>query len=716
MLSARSRRPEPPPIQSYKENQIDFMNEMQLEMQAEIVGLKTELLSAQTLFRELLDDTPAVIYRLKLEGQKIIPHVVSEGINRLLGFTVAETRSYEWWLGQLHPEDSARAVGSVPETLAHGLSRTAYRIRHKDGDYRWVDDNRRLVRDSSGQPAELIGVWTDITERKHAEDEAQRSQSRLRDIIDGLGPSMFVGLMTPQGILIEANRSAMAAAGLKPEDVLGKPFEETYWWAYCPEIQQQLRDAIARAARGEASRYDVKIRAAKNHLIDVDFSLQLLRDETGAVVFLVPSGIVITERKRAETALRESEERMRLLVKSSNIGLWDWNLVTNEVFFSAEWKSQLGYADAELPSRFEEWESRLHPEDHEPTLTAVKDYLEGRRADYEVEFRLRHKDGSWRWLLTRANPTRDSTGHPVRIMGCHIDITERKRSEAALVKAHKELVEVSRQAGMAEVATGVLHNVGNVLNSVNVSTTLIAEQAKKSKVANLAKVVALMEEHAADLGGFITNDPKGKQLPGYLAQLASHLAAEQATLLKEMDQLRKNIEHITDIVAMQQSYAKVSGVTETLQVSDLVEDALRMNASALARHEVQVVREFGEVPPVTIDKHKVLQVLVNLIRNAKYACGDSGRLDKQMTVRVANGEGRLKIAIIDNGVGIPAENLIRIFNHGFTTRKDGHGFGLHSGSLAAKQLGGELRAQSDGVGHGATFTLELPLDRTEQAT
>ncbi len=291
------------------------------------------------------------------------------------------------------------------------------------------------------------------------------------------------------------------------------------------------------------------------------------------------------------------------------------------------------------------------------------------------------------------------------------EITERQRAEAKVERTTKQLLETSRQAGMAEVATSVLHNVGNVLNSVNVSTTLVAEQIRNSKIANLAKVVALMDEHAAELGAFITDDPKGKLLPGYLKQLTSHLATEQNLLLKEMDQFRHNIEHIKDIVAMQQSYAKVSGVTETLQIADLVEDALRMNAGALTRHEVEVVREFAEVPPVTIDKHKVLQVLVNLIRNAKYACDESGRTDKRMTVRVANGEGRIKIAIIDNGVGIPAENLIRIFNHGFTTRKEGHGFGLHSGALAARELGGSLHVHSEGAGRGAMFTLELPMER-----
>jgi signal transduction histidine kinase len=160
---------------------------------------------------------------------------------------------------------------------------------------------------------------------------------------------------------------------------------------------------------------------------------------------------------------------------------------------------------------------------------------------------------------------------------------------------------------------------------------------------------------------------------------------------------------------MQQNYAKISGVTDTIKVTDLVEDALRMNAGALARHEVELIREYSEVPPIIVEKHKVLQILVNLIRNAKYACDDSGRPDKQLRVRITGTGDGVQIAVIDNGIGIPPENLSRIFNHGFTTRKGGHGFGLHGGALTAKELGGELNVYSEGHQQGAAFTLKLPL-------
>jgi signal transduction histidine kinase len=289
------------------------------------------------------------------------------------------------------------------------------------------------------------------------------------------------------------------------------------------------------------------------------------------------------------------------------------------------------------------------------------------------------------------------------------EISERKRMEIEVEKTHKALIDTSRQAGMAEVATSVLHNVGNVLNSVNVSSSIVTESLRKSSCANLTKVVALMDDHAADLGSFIISDSKGRLIPSYLGQLAVHLERERAATLKEMDGLRQNVEHIKEVVAMQQTYARVAGVTETVSIAGLVEEALQADTATPNCPDGKIVCDYeSQVSKITVDKHKVLQILVNVIRNAKHACAEAGRKGTLIMIRVRSGGQRVSISIIDNGVGILPENLTRIFNHGFTTRKDGHGFGLHSGALAAHELGGSLSAQSEGQGLGATFTLELP--------
>jgi C4-dicarboxylate-specific signal transduction histidine kinase len=267
----------------------------------------------------------------------------------------------------------------------------------------------------------------------------------------------------------------------------------------------------------------------------------------------------------------------------------------------------------------------------------------------------------------------------------------------------------SRQAGMAEVATGVLHNVGNVLNSVNVSANLISQSLEQSQGSSLAKLASLLQSNQANLGQFLTENPKGRRVPEFISALASSLTEERDRLTREIKSLILNVEHIKEIVAMQQSYASLGGVTEDLVVAELVEDALRMNSAAFQRHGVTVKRQFNQVPPVRADKHKILQILINLLRNAKYAMEESGADQKILTLGINLEDKRVKISVADNGIGIAAENLTRIFGHGFTTKRNGHGFGLHSGALAAKEMGGSLCARSQGTGKGATFILDLPL-------
>ena len=319
----------------------------------------------------------------------------------------------------------------------------------------------------------------------------------------------------------------------------------------------------------------------------------------------------------------------------------------------------------------------------------------------------------------------------INILAANIELSESKeRAEAAneaaeaglrdneritreLHAVQSDLVTTARQAGMAEIANNVLHNVGNVLNSVNVSAGLVNSKMRYSKALGLAKAVQLINEHAADLGDFLTHDAKGKQLPDYLNKLVAALAAEQQSVVEELGSLTTSVDHIKDIVATQQSYAGAASVVEEVQVRELLEDALRMNAGALARHQVTVVREFAEVPLLMLDKSRVLQILVNLIGNAKQAMDGVTDHAHQLTLRVGVTDladrRSLRIRVEDEGEGIAPENLARLFVHGFTTRKNGHGFGLHSCALAAKEMGGTLTAQSAGLGKGAAFTLDLPI-------
>jgi len=333
----------------------------------------------------------------------------------------------------------------------------------------------------------------------------------------------------------------------------------------------------------------------------------------------------------------------------------------------------------------------------------------------DLELVMVPRDSTPRTTLSSARRLIGPEGQTLGGVAVIQDTTERKQAELELERVHKQLMSASRQAGMAEVATNVLHNVGNILNSVNISASLVVERVKQSKAPGVSRIAALLREKGPGVGEFIAADERGKRIPEYLASLGEQLTTDQRMCLQELASLRDNLEHIKDTVAMQQSYAKLCGVTEIVEVVDLVEDSLRLNAGAFARHGVTLHREFTQVPKITVDKHKVLQILVNLVRNAKYACDESGKTDKLITLRIDAAADGVRISVIDNGVGIPAENMGRLFTHGFTTRQSGHGFGLHSGALAAQELGGSLRAESDGPGRGAAFILELPCGPREAA-
>ncbi|MCP2073133.1 UNVERIFIED_ORG: signal transduction histidine kinase [Pseudomonas lini] len=284
------------------------------------------------------------------------------------------------------------------------------------------------------------------------------------------------------------------------------------------------------------------------------------------------------------------------------------------------------------------------------------------------------------------------------------------QSRLRAAETQTQLAAVARQAGMAEIATNVLHNVGNVLNSVNISAELVTRKLRNSKALGLGKAVQLMNQHAEDLGDYISHDEKGKLLPGYLNQLVEALAVEQQSMTNELEQLSKSVDHIKEIVSAQQSYAGASSIAEAVQIKELIEDALRMNAGIIAARQITVVRDFAETPLLQLDKHRVLLILVNLIKNASSAMDDRPERSPQITLHSeVQQENTLAIKVIDNGEGIASENLTRIFAHGFTTRKDGHGFGLHSCVLAAMEMGGSLEAHSDGPGKGATFTLKLAI-------
>jgi PAS domain S-box-containing protein len=412
----------------------------------------------------------------------------------------------------------------------------------------------------------------------------------------------------------------------------------------------------------------------------------------------------VERRRRAE--LETVSIRFGMATRAARAGVYELHENGRTVWWSDSMNELYGQAQSFRPT-LDAWLELIHPEDREAVRAAMTDAMRERRPMH-CQYRVVLPDGSIGHVESVADVVHSSV-EGVRLVGIDLDVTERIAAEAREDVLQRQLRDASRQAGMADVATSVLHNVGNVLNSVNVSASLVAERLNRSRAAGLTRVVALLQEHQGDLGTFVAQDERGKVLPVYLAELSRHLSTDNQSALAELDSLQSNIDHVKDIVAMQQRYAKPGGLAELIDVRHLVEESVRINAAGFERHAVKVVRSFSEVPEITVDKHKVLQILVNLLRNGKDACEGMDEQERRVSIVVEKCAVGVRIAVADNGTGITAENLQRLFTHGFTTKKTGHGFGLHSSALAARELGGVLRAESPGPGLGATFVLELPL-------
>lgn len=280
---------------------------------------------------------------------------------------------------------------------------------------------------------------------------------------------------------------------------------------------------------------------------------------------------------------------------------------------------------------------------------------------------------------------------------------------AKLEQARSELVDTARSAGKSEIAAGILHNVGNVLNSVNISTALIAQIVDDMSVADLEKVSEVLAANGDDLGRFVTEDPQGRHLAPFLAAISGQLGEERQTLAQELSSLSDGIEHICELIKSQQSFAVKTSLEEELQLAERLEEAVRITQQASHQDpDLKIIREYEELPDVLVDKHRLLEILVNLVQNARQSMWQS---DAPSTLRLSierHGE-RVRIRVSDSGAGIPADVLPKIFNLGFTTKKKGHGYGLHTAANAAAEMGGTLHAESDGPGRGATFVLDLPM-------
>jgi PAS domain S-box-containing protein len=649
-------------------------------------------------FKQVAECAGEWIWEVNTEG---LYTYTSPVVEKILGYKPQEIVGKKYFYDFFAPDvknelkKAAFEVFSRKQSIASFVNPNV----HKNGSIVFIQTSGMPVFDNTGNLIGYRGLDTDITERKQAEVALRESENKIRSIVENSSDQIF--MLDRDCKFLSINKAAADLSGKAPQEMIGKSLFEVFPEDIAEQFSKNIKNVFDAGKNMSISEQMV----VQGREFYIDTSLNPIKDDEGVVKAV--TGIVrdITEHRRAEQSLRESEKKYRTLIENLPQKVFLKDRDSNYISCNENYADDVGVNPDQIKGKTDyeffpgELAEKYRRDDKRIMETGATETFEEKYVNAGQEM----------IVQTVKTPVEDEQGNIIGVLGIFWDITDLKRAQEELHQTNEKLLEASRKAGMAEVATDVLHNVGNVLNSINVSTSVITEKIKDSEVANLEKVVNILNEHTSDLGMFLTENPRGKKIPLYLMEVSKVLINEQAETLGILRKLSDNVQHIKDVITAQQSYAKVSGLEVTASISGLVEDAIQINSAGLQRHGTRLVREFEQLGEVKINKQKVLQILVNLISNAKYALSDSKKEEKIVTVRIyKRREDRFRIEVADNGIGISRENLTKIFSHGFTTKEHGHGFGLHSSALASKEIGGSLTVRSDGPEKGATFTLELP--------
>lgn len=633
---------------------------------------------------------------------------------------------YAPWWG--HSASTRRRVKQAIQRAARG-SRISFEVDalSVDGHTIVVDFSLLPYLDDEGRVLYLVPHGGDVTERHVQEQELHKTYTLLRQHIDN----------SPMGVIEWGRDLKVVGWSGRAQDIFGWTAEEAVGRTVqelelaTEEMEAAARHAIAPLLSGDGQSVIV---SSQNRTKDgrqiycrwhnttlpsaegpnATFLLSLVEDITQqheAEQALARNRDDLERRVRARTyELRRSETRFQLAIEGSGEGIWsiEFGVVPPELYLAPRLYEMFQQDPEEITPDVDWVVSRIHPDERRAFMEIFSDHIMHRRPCV-LAFRFEIREGVWRWFRIRGQATWSAQGRPIRMAGSVADIQAERDAAKALEETQARLIEASRSAGKSEVAAQVLHNVGNVLNSVNVSATVAMEKVQGLKVDGLLRAAQMLNEEVhADTG-------KLPQLLTYLNKLGDRLALDQSDLIEELRRLAKDVDHIKHVVGMQRAYARVGGVMVPTHLADLLEDALQINHTSMRRHNVTLCVEADELPEVLIERDKVLQILINLIRNAVQAMREVGD-DRRLTVRLRRLEDqRCVYEVQDTGVGISAENITRIFAYGFTTKADGTGFGLHASALDAQSMEGTLTAHSQGPGHGATFRLELPLRPVDQS-
>jgi PAS domain S-box-containing protein len=435
----------------------------------------------------------------------------------------------------------------------------------------------------------------------------------------------------------------------------------------------------------------------------------------------------ITDLKNAERRLRENEERLQLTLSGADLGTWDWHVPTGDVHFNRRWAEMLGYGPEEIDPHVRTWEKLLHPEDTAPVTATLRRHLDGKTDAYQTEHRLRSKWGTWVWVLDSGRVIqRDAEGKPLRMAGIHMDITERKNAEAELLrhreqleelvrertlrleKAQKELLLRAVEAGRLQTLDIMLHNIGNAVTPILLQADQMAMLNGDQTVKYLEACYRDLCNHREELNRYIMKEKRGIEVFSYMERLLENLREQQGKTTDAVTTLKNAVGHISQILKVHSLPAENGGMKERLGVASLVENALRIQEASLKKRGIRVQTRLKPGLLITANRNSMMQVIMNLIKNAYEALDASNRdpSGKEIFIHSFHHGGRVCLEIGDNGIGLESHTPEAVFETGVSA-KGSSGFGLFYSKAIVEAIGGTVSFKSDGKEKGAVVRMEF---------
>jgi signal transduction histidine kinase len=613
----------------------------------------------------------------------------------------------------VHPDDQHIGGKTITDSLARGEDHASFRYRLvlPDGSIRHVQAFARTYCDAAGKPQRSLGVSWDVTPEVEAAQRAARDAAKERQLLERLSVATQAAGLQSWEYDFKETKFTWINYGAEQEELTPEAIQaagEAIYARFLPEDLQagiELTDA-ATARRDPMMSMLSRQRDADGNLRYIQLYQRFIYDENGERLRALGASLDVTESFQRQAELEALSIRFGIATRAAHAGVWEWQEQTDELWWNDTLYTIYGVSAETYKPSFAAAVDMIHPDDLAHAQAAWKEAVE-ESGQLHTQFRVFHPDGRIMHFDSLAILVTDSRTSHRRLVGITLDISERVAAEQRERLLQKQLREASHQSGMAEVATGVLHNVGNVLNSLGVASSTAQARLKASQFDRVQKVAAMLDAHHDDLGEFLANDARGKRVPEYLNALGAQIRKDAEGLQEEIDAISGHVQYLSEIVQAQQSFARVGGSEEAVNVRELVDTALALKGQEL--NGVEIRREIAQIPEVLTDRYKLLQILVNFIGNACDAMAGNVAGARRLVVRAHMLQGQLEIAVEDSGTGIPAELLPRIWEFGFTTKEHGHGFGLHTSAVAAQQLGGAIAADSDGVGMGACFRVTIPV-------